>query len=57
MKTISKLKKDKEQIAKDFEQEEECLTNDLSRKLLQVQFFPIFNDKLHKIKQPKCLLL
>ena len=36
MKTISKLKKDKEQLAKDYEQEEECLTNDLSRKLMQV---------------------
>ena len=40
MKTISKLKKDKEQLAKDYEQEEECLTNDLSRKLMQVG--PVF---------------
>lgn len=38
MKKISALKKEKETLAHHFEQEEECLTNDLSRKLNQVSF-------------------
>jgi len=36
MKKIQALKKEKEALAHNFEQEEECLTNDLSRKLNQV---------------------
>ena len=36
MKKIQALKKEKENLALNYEQEEECLTNDLSRKLNQV---------------------
>ena len=36
---IQALKKEKENLALNYEQEEECLTNDLSRKLNQVSFF------------------
>jgi len=36
MKQIQTLKKEKETLAHTFEQEEECLTNDLSRKLNKV---------------------
>jgi hypothetical protein len=32
------LKKEKETLAHHYEQEEECLTNDLSRKLNQVSY-------------------
>lgn len=34
---IQELKKEKENLALNYEQEEECLTNDLSRKLDQVR--------------------
>ncbi|KAK2717874.1 hypothetical protein QYM36_006613 [Artemia franciscana] len=37
MKKIHSLKKEKETLALNFEQEEECLTNDLSRKLMQLR--------------------
>ena len=36
MKKIQDLKKEKETLAMNYEQEEEYLTNDLSRKLMQV---------------------
>jgi len=36
LKKIEALKNEKEQLARNYEQEEEFLTNDLSRKLLQV---------------------
>ncbi len=36
LKKIQALKKEKESLALNYEQEEECLTNDLSRKLNQV---------------------
>lgn len=36
MKKIQALKKEKEKLAVNYEQEEEFLTNDLSRKLVQV---------------------
>lgn len=36
LKKIQALKKEKETLAHHYEQEEECLTNDLSRKLTQV---------------------
>ena len=36
MKKIQDLKKEKETLAMNYEQEEEFLTNDLSRKLMQV---------------------
>ena len=36
---IQALKKEKENLALNYEQEEECLTNDLSRKLNQVNIF------------------
>jgi hypothetical protein len=36
LKKIQALKKEKETLAHHYEQEEECLTNDLSRKLNQV---------------------
>lgn len=36
LKKIQALKKEKETLALNYEQEEECLTNDLSRKLCQV---------------------
>ena len=36
---IQALKKEKENLALNYEQEEECLTNDLSRKLNQVSIF------------------
>lgn len=36
LKKIQALKKEKETLALNYEQEEECLTNDLSRKLNQV---------------------
>lgn len=36
MKKIQSLKKEKESLAMNYEQEEEFLTNDLSRKLMQV---------------------
>jgi len=35
LKKIEALKNEKEQLARNYEQEEEFLTNDLSRKLLQ----------------------
>lgn len=38
LKKIQALKKEKETLAHHYEQEEECLTNDLSRKLNQVCF-------------------
>jgi len=38
LKKIEALKNEKEQLARNYEQEEEFLTNDLSRKLLQVFF-------------------
>lgn len=38
LKRIQKLKNDKEALALKYEQEEEFLTNDLSRKLSQVIF-------------------
>lgn len=34
---ISELKKEKESLAVNYEQEEECLTNELNRKLVQLQ--------------------
>ena len=37
MKKIQSLKKEKESLALNYEQEEECLTNDLSRKLNQLR--------------------
>lgn len=37
LKQIKTLKKEKETLALNYEQEEECLTNDLSRKLNQVR--------------------
>ena len=37
LKKIQALKKEKENLALNYEQEEECLTNDLSRKLDQVE--------------------
>jgi len=36
LKKIEALKNEKEQLARNYEQEEEFLTNDLSRKLMQV---------------------
>lgn len=39
LKKIQALKKEKETLAHHYEQEEECLTNDLSRKLTQVYYF------------------
>ena len=39
LKKIEALKNEKEQLARNYEQEEEFLTNDLSRKLIQVSFF------------------
>lgn len=36
LKKIQTLKREKEVLAQNYEQEEECLTNDLSRKLLKV---------------------
>lgn len=36
LKKIQALKKEKETLAHHYEREEECLTNDLSRKLNQV---------------------
>lgn len=38
LKRIQKLKNDKEALALKYEQEEEFLTNDLTRKLSQVSF-------------------
>lgn len=38
LKKIQALKKEKETLAHHYEREEECLTNDLSRKLNQVYF-------------------
>jgi len=38
LKKIEALKHEKELLARNYEQEEEFLTNDLSRKLLQVWF-------------------
>jgi len=38
LKKIEALKNEKEQLARNYEQEEEFLTNDLSRKLMQVFF-------------------
>jgi coiled-coil domain-containing protein 6 len=38
LKKIQTLKKEKEILAQNYEQEEECLTNDLSRKLIKVSF-------------------
>jgi len=38
LKKIEALKNEKEQLARNYEQEEEFLTNDLSRKLMQVSF-------------------
>lgn len=48
LKKIQALKKEKETLAHHYEREEECLTNDLSRKLNQViqlhtAFFPLVN--------------
>ena len=40
LKKIEALKNEKEQLARNYEQEEEFLTNDLSRKLLQVTALP-----------------
>lgn len=37
MKKIQALKKEKESLAHHYEREEECLTNDLSRKLTQLR--------------------
>ena len=37
LKKIQALKKEKENLALNYKQEEECLTNDLSRKLDQVR--------------------
>lgn len=39
LKKIQALKKEKETLALNYEQEEECLTNDLSRKLSQVGIY------------------
>jgi len=39
LKKIEALKNEKEQLARNYEQEEEFLTNDLSRKLLQVSAY------------------
>ena len=39
MKKIHLLKKEKEALAVNYEQEEEFLTNDLSRKLAQVNWY------------------
>lgn len=39
LKKIQALKKEKETLALNYEQEEECLTNDLSRKLSQVGLY------------------
>lgn len=39
LKKIQALKKEKETLAHHYEQEEECLTNDLSRKLTQVSTY------------------
>ena len=39
MKKIQSLKKEKESLAMNYEQEEEYLTNDLSRKLMQVSWW------------------
>lgn len=38
LKKIHALKKEKETLAHHYEREEECLTNDLSRKLDQVKY-------------------
>lgn len=48
LKKIQALKKEKETLALNYEQEEECLTNDLSRKLNQVLvfIFAVFLDLL-----------
>ena len=46
MKKIQSLKKEKESLAMNYEQEEEYLTNDLSRKLMQVCPFSEWQKKL-----------
>lgn len=42
LKKIQALKKEKETLAHHYEQEEECLTNDLSRKLTQVNYLTLY---------------
>ncbi len=47
MKKIQTLKKEKEILAMNYEQEEEYLTNDLSKKLLQVnRLFPVDTTRI-----------
>ena len=50
MKKINTLKKEKEILAMNYEQEEEFLTNDLSRKLVQVCIFWLPTEGFVKIK-------
>jgi len=45
LKKIEALKNEKEQLARNYEQEEEFLTNDLSRKLMQVLVLLNFYSK------------
>lgn len=49
MKQIQTLKKEKETLAHTFEQEEECLTNDLSRKLNKVNIVYVLYLPMFKI--------
>lgn len=49
LKKIQALKKEKETLAHHYEREEECLTNDLSRKLNQVRFFLFIRVNLYGI--------
>ena len=44
LKKIQVLKREKEVLAQNYEQEEECLTNDLSRKLMKVSLL-IFQQR------------
>lgn len=44
LKKIQALKKEKETLAHHYEREEECLTNDLSRKLDQVCEHQVFES-------------
>lgn len=51
LKRIQKLKNDKEALALKYEQEEEFLTNDLTRKLSQVfLFYDIYGCEVHSFK-------
>lgn len=50
LKKIQALKKEKETLAHHYEREEECLTNDLSRKLNQVSCLLLTHWRFRLIK-------